>query len=200
MSVTLSQGEATAIVVKAARGFGLSWGLAEEAGWALCQLGRFMDDPLTLFATAFADTTDQCPITLGATLMDHAQLPKSIAQIGGDLGHVRMPILLIPFLQQAAASTRNCLQLCERNSGTRISICHHFENQLSALQAVTSGNISITIENADDVVKLPADLTHRFTTSSNTLIQLDALCARTYVPETDASRASGAGSDQSDND
>ena len=38
MSVALSQGEATAIVVKAARGFGLSWGLAEEAGWALVNL------------------------------------------------------------------------------------------------------------------------------------------------------------------
>ncbi|NDH73275.1 MAG: DUF3726 domain-containing protein, partial [Rhodobacteraceae bacterium] len=49
MSVSLSQGEATAIVVKAARGFGLSWGLAEEAGWALCQLGQFGDDPLSWF-------------------------------------------------------------------------------------------------------------------------------------------------------
>ena len=39
MTVSLSQGEATAIVVKAARGFGLSWGLAEEAGWALCNWG-----------------------------------------------------------------------------------------------------------------------------------------------------------------
>ena len=53
MSISLSQGEATAIVVKAARGFGLSWGLAEEAGWALCQLGQYDNDVLSWFGHAF---------------------------------------------------------------------------------------------------------------------------------------------------
>ena len=80
MSVSLSQGEATAIVLKAARGFGLSWGLAEEAGWALCQLGQFGDDPLSWFDRAFNESKENCPITIGATVMDHAPLAGSLAQ------------------------------------------------------------------------------------------------------------------------
>ena len=113
MSVSLSQGEATAIVVKAARGFGLSWGLAEEAGWALCQLGQFGDDPLSWFERAFNESTENCPITIGATVMDHAPLAGSLAQKGGDLDHIRMPILLIPFLRKSAQRVGHRLFLCE---------------------------------------------------------------------------------------
>ena len=46
MSVALSQGEATAIVVKAARGFGLSWGWQKRrvgpfANWVNMAMTRF---------------------------------------------------------------------------------------------------------------------------------------------------------------
>ena len=65
MSVALSQGEATGIVVKAARGFGLSWGLAEEAGWALCQLGQYGNDPLSWFERALMGPQKTAPSRLG---------------------------------------------------------------------------------------------------------------------------------------
>jgi len=42
--------------------------------------------------------------------------------------------------------------------------------------------------------------TCRFQTSMETLTQLDKLGSRTYVPETEASRMSGAGAGASDND
>ena len=145
MSVSLSQGEATAIVVKAARGFGLSWGLAEEAGWALCQLGQYGNDPLSWFERAFNGPTENCPITIGATLMDHAPLPNSDAQLGGDLGLIRMPILLIPFLRQSAELVGHRLYLCEKANELRIDVTGDLGSHIEQLSSLHTGHIVIEV-------------------------------------------------------
>ena len=200
MSVSLSQGEATAIVVKAARGFGLSWGLAEEAGWALCQLGQFGDDPLSWFDRAFNESTENCPITIGATVMDHAPLPNSEAQLGGDLDLIRMPVLLIPFLRQAADLVGHRLFLCEKSNGLRIDVTSDLGSHIEQLGSLPIGHVVTEVGaliNNDKPIK---SKTCRFQTSMDTLTQLDKLGSRTYVPETEASRMSGAGAGASDND
>ena len=200
MSVSLSQGEATAIVVKAARGFGLSWGLAEEAGWALCELGQYGNDPLSWFERACNGATENCPITIGATVMDHAPLLNSDAQLGGDLGLVRMPILLIPFLRQSAELVGHRLYLCEHTNGLRIDVTSDLRGHIEQLGSIPIGHIVIEagalIHN--DPPRKPK--TCRFQTSMETLAQLDKLGSCTYVPETEASRMSGAGAGASDND
>jgi hypothetical protein len=200
VSVSLSQGEATAIVVKAARGFGLSWGLAEEAGWALCQLGQFGDDQLSWFDRAFNESTENCPITIGATVMDHAALAGSLAQKGGDLDHIRMPILLIPFLRKSAQRVGHRLFLCEDISGLRIDVTSDLGSHIEQLGSLPIGHVVIeagTLIHNDPPRK---QKTYRFQTSMETLAQLDNLGSRTYVPETEASRMSGAGAVASDND
>ena len=200
MSISLSQGEATAIVVKAARGFGLSWGLAEEAGWALCQLGQYNNDVLSWFGHAFHATKEQCPITLGVTVMDHAPLPKSVAQQGGDLGLVRMPILLFPFLRKSAERVGHRLIFRETVGDLRIDVTDELDTHIKQLESVTVGHVVIEVGavlNPDHGLK---PKTHRFQTFTDTLTQLDLLGSRTYVPETEASRMSGAGAGASDND
>lgn len=200
MSISLSQGEATAIVVKAARGFGLSWGLAEEAGWALCQLGQYDNDVLSWFGHAFHATTEQCPITLGVTVMDHAPLPKSVAQQGGDLGLVRMPILLFPFLRKSAERVGHRLIFRETVGDLRIDVTDGLDTHIKQLESITVGHVVIEVGaalNPNHGLKLK---THRFQTLTDTLTQLDLLGSRTYVPETEASRMSGAGAGASDND
>ena len=200
MSVSLSQGEATAIVVKAARGFGLSWGLAEEAGWALCQLGQYGSDPLSWFERAFNASTENCPITIGATVMDHAPLPNSDAQLGGDLGPICMPVLLIPFLRQAAELVGHRLFLFEKSNGLRIDVTGDLGSHIEQLGSLRISHVVIEVGasiNNDPPLK---PKTCRFQTSMDTLTQLDKLGSRTYVPETEASRMSGAGAGASDND
>ena len=200
MSISLSQGEATAIVVKAARGFGLSWGLAEEAGWALCQLGQYDNDVLSWFGHAFHATKEQCPITLGVTVMDHASLPKSVAQQGGDLGLVRMPILLFPFLRKSADRVGHRLIFRETAGDLRIDVTDELDTHIKQLESITVGHVVIEVGavlNPDHGLK---PKTHRFQTYTDTLTQLDLLGSRTYVPETEASRMSGAGAGASDND
>ena len=200
MSISLSQGEATAIVVKAARGFGLSWGLAEEAGWALCQLGQYDNDVLSWFGHAFHATKEQCPITLGVTVMDHSPLPKRVAQQGGDLGLVRMPILLFPFLRKSAERVGHRLIFRETVGDLRIDVTDELDTHIKQLESVTVGHVVIEVGavlNPDHGLK---PKTHRFQTFTDTLTQLDLLGSRTYVPETEASRMSGAGAGASDND
>lgn len=200
MSVSLSQCEATAIVVKAARGYGLSWGLAEEAGWALCQLVQFGDDPLSWFDRAFNDSTENCPITIGATVMDHAPLSGSLAQNGGSLGLIRMPILLIPFLRKSAQRIGHRLFLCEITSGLRVDVSDDLGKHIEQLSSISAGHVTIEVGahlSRDQPLKPKA---YRFQTSMDTLAQLDKLGSRTYVPETEASRMSGAGASTSDND
>ena len=200
MSISLSQGEATAIVVKAARGFGLSWGLAEEAGWALCQLGQYDNDVLSWFGHAFHATKEQCPITLGVTVMDHASLPKSVAQQGGDLGLVRMPILLFPFLRKSADRVGHRLIFRETAMDLRIDVTDELDTHIKQLESITVGHVVIEVGavlNPDHGLK---PKTRRFQTFTDTLTQLDLLGSRTYVPETEASRMSGAGAGASDND
>ena len=200
MSVSLSQGEATAIVVKAARGFGLSWGLAEEAGWALCQLGQYGSDPLFWFERAFNGATENCPITIGATVMDHAPLPNSDAQLGGDLGLIRMPILLIPFLRKSAELVGHRLYLCENTNGLRIDVTGELGRHIEQLGSLPIGHIMIEVGSLIQNDPPLKPKTCRFQTSMETLAQLDKLGSRTYVPDTEASRMSGAGAGASDND
>ena len=200
MTASLSQGEATAMVIKAARGFGLSWGLAEEAGWALCQLGQFGDDPLSWFDRAFSESTENCPITIGATVMDHAPLVGSLAQKGGDLGLIRMPILLIPFLRHSAQLVGHRLFLCETTSGLRVDVSDDLGKHIEHLSSIFAGHVVIEVGahlGGDQPSKSKAS---RFQTSKDTLARLDKLGSRTYVPETEASRMSGAGAGASDND
>ena len=200
MSVALSQGEATAIVVKAARGFGLSWGLAEEAGWALCQLGQYGNDPLSWFDRAFSGSIENCPITIGATLMDHAPLANSIAQKGGELGLIRTPILLIPFLYKSAQRIGHRLYLFETTSGLRIDVINDLSSDIEQLCSLSAGHVVIEVGAPINIDQPFPPKTYRFQTSMHTLVRLDTLGSRTYVPETEASRVSGAGADASDND
>ena len=152
------------------------------------------------FERALNGPTENCPITIGATLMDHAPLPNSDAQLGGDLGLIRMPILLIPFLRQSAELVGHRLYLCEQASGLRIDVIGDLGGHIEQLGSLHTGHVVIEVGapiKNDPPLK---SKTFRFQTSMETLTQLDKLGSRTYVPETEASRMSGAGAGASDND
>ena len=99
-----SLGETAALVLKAARGAGMSWGLAEETAasvvWlhsrglpgisALCSyLGQ---------AAAPQSPEGGCPIMTGCALFDGMMdVPETSSQTL-DLGHVHAPLLLLPFV------------------------------------------------------------------------------------------------------
>lgn len=102
-------GEASALAIKAARGVGMPWGIAEEAGFALRWLTRSGGPgiaALCRYLSAYQDTPKMsgaegtpeaggawiCPLRLGSAISDGG-ISLPLAQSG-----VREPLLLLPFL------------------------------------------------------------------------------------------------------
>ncbi|MGB3556511.1 MAG: DUF3726 domain-containing protein, partial [Jannaschia sp.] len=140
--VRLSRNEVATLCMKAGRGAGMAWGLAEEAGYAVGWLtDRGIDGAEELLAhldaaqdRGWADLCPRiqgdrwqapkagaiCPIALGAALCDHAALPEGPAP--GcilHIGSVNHPVLILAFLADIA-TTRGASLLLEWDGG---SVC-----------------------------------------------------------------------------
>ena len=115
-----SLGEIGALATKAARGSGMDWGLADEAGYAVkwlqrrqlpgvAALCRYLSWRQTGEITIWPDDTARdghyCPIATGAAYGDG---------VFGDeiqFARVRTPLLLIPFIAIRAAHSPVCLSM-----------------------------------------------------------------------------------------
>lgn len=132
--VTLSRNEVSALCLKAARGTGMSWGLAEEAGYAAAWLTGHGIDGLRYLLAHLTEAQRRkwaelcptvaagewhaapgrslCPMALGATLCDYKRLPEGPANgCSIRVGPVDHPILLIPFLAEVAEQASMTLRL-----------------------------------------------------------------------------------------
>jgi hypothetical protein len=120
----LSRNEIEALCARAARGAGLGWGHAEEAGFAAGWLhARGIDGSTALLARlegaagrAWSDlcpvvgagkwaargSIPICPVALGAALSDHCELPEGRLAGGLCVGPVSHPVLVLPFLARIA--------------------------------------------------------------------------------------------------
>lgn len=215
-TIAVSLGEIEAIALKAARGAGMAWGLAEEAAFATRWLAESGVDGLTVLArhlvtTPAADfgrapvfqdrcwTQGQaarlCPIAAGAALNDHFQLGQGPLQAPVRLSNLSAPVLILPFLAMAAA-----------RSGVAVIVnwpgCHVVLTA-GTLQAVSDAGALLANQVTDVTVTTvpPApqkqSATAWLTVSLGTLRALEALVQRTYVPASTQSRQ-GAGAKDAD--
>lgn len=106
--VTLALSELRALIIKAARGAGLSWGMAEEAGWAAEWLAR-RGLPAADWATLWLDARlrgGQDPVETGVALADQlaaaAALTGAEGQTDGLPDGLPTPGYLLPFLHRIA--------------------------------------------------------------------------------------------------
>ena len=218
---SLSCNEAASLCMKAARGAGMSCGMAEEACFAASWLvSHGIDGPSHLRAHLervdgrdWADlcptvTPDgwhnangqpACPIILGATMCDYAALPegpKTGTTIA--LGPVSAPILLVPFLAELAQSNALAFKLAWDGGAICIDIDETWRE--TALASVGVPQLSLTLSaKAAESHKPFAGSTPNAQTTAATIAALNTFAKRTTVPATEASRAS-AGSTLSDND
>lgn len=218
-SAQMSQNEVTALCLKAARGAGMSWGLAEEAGFAASWLtARGIDGPRHLLAhltaaqgRAWGDLCPKvapgawgaatgktlCPVVLGATLSDHATLPGGLTGGAIQTGPVDHPILLCPFLSVIAGAAGGIVTL-EWDGGS-IDIDAHGATPPAAL-ATLEGQTTVALRlSLRPGVAQPRPATPSPAIAANTVTALNAFALRTTVPASDASRA-GAGAATHDND
>ncbi len=213
-----SLNETDALVRKAARGAGLSWGLAEETGKAARTLAITCEHCLSTLAdvleagragelsrkvirhgASFRAACDKPldPLVIGPSLVDHEFLLDA-----GTLsieGSIRAPILLLPYLRKMALEAARPLVVSTNLGSLMITGCANADTAPAALsEDVASLRLSISENPVGAVpahapiqaVMLPQEVRQRF----------EALAALTYVPSSERSRATGAGAGLNDND
>lgn len=214
-----SLNEIDALVRKAARGAGLSWGLAEEAGKCARALASAGPAYLPLVAEVLeaqrngllshhmasdgatwraADRLPINPLVLGPSLADHAfLLEEGPLDIEGPLG---APVLLLPFV----ATVARRLGAAVRASTDRGEFVVSGSTVAGAPPRALAGQVHrlrLALGKATAAgparppmliraVSLPRGLKERF----------EILAALTYVPSSERSRATGAGAGLNDND
>lgn len=217
MKTTYSLTEIETHCRKAARGSGLSWGLAEEAGKIARYLASYKIDGPKLLANYInwresgVDADDiphsdgdnwqtvgneMCPIIAGSILSDRAELIEQKART--TFSNVAWPALMIPQLLRAAEATSKPMVLeWDDFRATASSNGIRFEGQntmASTAQTVTCGG------NTRKINGVTQSATIGFNVENSDWDALAASAHRTYAPASEESRLSGAGSGLNDND
>ena len=213
-----SLNEIEVLAKKAARGAGLSWGLAEDAGKAtrwLCAAGLPGAEALAGLLTRNdglsydticpviedeqwrARSGTLCPLIAGATLCDRAETLKQGNAM--TLTAVSYPVLLVPFVVAAADQTQTALAI-EWNDAriTRGPDGTQIDAAPQAMMCAEAQNVRIGQASSWDAPR--TQRTYRGTIPAPVADVLKHLAQRTYAPETPESRMAGAGAGLTDND
>lgn len=217
--VTLSCNEIEVLCFKAARGAGMSWGLAEETGYAagwLASHGIPWPSAMLSILENFngADWREirpvrtsgnwqahgengLCPIALGAALSDFAGLDDGGAGGGAIIaGPVGQPVAALPFLSAMAARLDKSVAAAWDRGQVVLGPEGSVSGEPEALADLDSTTLQISTE--DGQVE-PGHGVANFNIDRATLVRLNALAMRTTVPASEQSRAD-AGASTGDND
>ena len=169
-TLQLSRNEIESRCTKAARGAGMSWGLAEEAGYAAGWLASRGLDGAGVLATHLrsaqgeswqdicpvvepgewhARTAGQslCPIALGATLSDHVSVDRALFDGHGlRVGEVNCPGLVLPFIAMAREAIDKPICVRFYHDVVRIGAGGTVSGDVSALLAVDCGALVIAVD------------------------------------------------------
>lgn len=214
-----SMNEIEAMGRRAARGAGLDWGIAEEAGKAVRWLaGHGLPGPDLLadllarnaglgyqsLRPVWIDGVWQAQSGWLSALVAGAALADRAHELGRgrvfELGPTAAPLLLAPYAASVARATRQAVELAW--PGVTLTITP--DGGLAARGA----GASVAARSAERVrcqrcAEPPATAPpghSRCVVDAGSWRQLDALAHRTYAPATEASRLAGAGAGLSDND
>ena len=210
-SVNLSLNEYQALVKKAVRGAGLSWGVASETARALRlawqvdwnatadlleilrqheQQGPAWGAPLELDGTWSAGEGALSPLMVGLCLCDQRDALRGRDQV---VERLAQPNLLVPFLLLAA-----------QNTGLGFEV--HLDGRVwqvdaGGVQGARAGDQAATAQIIGRAGRAYGQALHpRVDLDPAELQGLNAFADRTYAPATEASRLAGAGAGLSDND
>lgn len=190
-----SLSEITALAVKAARGAGYEWGLAQDAGQSVhWLLERDLPGAEALVIALRSDALEQpsqCPIRVGCAICDGAM---DVAEIAA--APMNAPLLVLPFVAWAAARDRRALVFSWAETSVEISA----KGEVGLLQRISCperGDVSV---NFGKDRKFEDPKCHRACVDCETYVALSSFAERTYAPATEAGRLSGAGAGLTDND
>lgn len=198
--MTWSLGEIRSLSVKAARGSGMDWGIAEEAGFAVewlethgLQGTKALAQYLSKVHRQETFEPETCPLKLGCMISDMndwAELQNK---------PVYEPLLLMPFIANTLDNetlvliwSQNSLTICK--SGVACNNTNTLNAEINRSPCLVKAELSNSISNM---------LNHKTRVSDdakNYVAILNALAHETYAPSTEESRLAGAGAGLNDND
>ena len=212
--IHISQNEVAATTVKACRGIGLEWGLAQDAG----HMARYLaacDAPFLgslLRVAEMIDGSDTAPLDearhgqrLLAPFCGLALTEWIAASATSWQGQVIAPRYLLASLAMFTASTEMQFSL----RGDKGLACHVAGGRVTAASAPTAEiwadqEISITLmatgEAGETLLLNQPRPGYAVAVSEKCWQRLMAYAHRTYVPENERSRAAGAGAGDIDNE
>ncbi|MEJ6398977.1 DUF3726 domain-containing protein [Yoonia sp. 208BN28-4] len=214
--MTHSLNEIDALAKRAARGAGLSWGMAEEAGRAVRWLAAHDLDGITALADVLqtndgrptADTApivttgawtsqsgQMCPLAAGAAMADLADAFPP--ERGYDLAGVQHPILIVPFAAMVARHRQHAIKVAYDTvrlvtDGVGLAIMDE-----NGRRDVYEGHVKITFTDTPHSYDPPRQ---RGRVAADGWARLNTFAQRTYAPATEESRRLGAGAGLADND
>lgn len=196
----VSLGEFQALALKALRGAGYPWGVAEEGAAACRQLARWGIDPsasllrlLTIVGGSAAHywpdaelstrSGNLCPFAVGSRLSDVADIERL------ELSALLEPLLIAPAM---AVLGENGADYQLTWQGGSIVVARN-GTAIEALFAEPGTPVTATLLRVSEVSAPVRYVATRITVSRDVLAQLERFAALTYAPDTDASREAGAG-------
>ena len=224
-STRLSLNEVESLSTKAARGAGMSWGLAEEAGYASRWLVSRGFDGVSLLAWHLRSIRGKswqeicpvvkpgewrtmtigqplCPIALGATISDHLGADGTPLNGSGlRVGELNSPALILPFLAMAAGALQQTISVCHGHDFVRIFADESIAGDISTLFVANCATLVISVDqhSAHNDSKVHANRTAPAAIDSDAAAFLHELAMQTTVPSSAGSRTH-AGAPGSDND
>lgn len=214
-----SLNEVEAYARRAARGAGMTWGLAEEAGKAVRWLAARRLSAVPLLAHLLARNDGRsyaslapvpgdedwrapggtlCPICTGAALSDRQDMPPDSGE-RLTLAKTACPLLLVPFLAPTAG-----MGFAVAWNGVRLLVLPDGECRVqgnaAALSATLTESVVIEPVRQPPDANAPAAAPEPVAVSEDTWRRIATFAQRTCVPASDASRTRGAGAGLSDND
>ncbi len=195
-----SLGEIRALSVKAARGAGMDWGMAEEAGFAVEWLEarnlagtKAMADYLSIASLTSDFKYDSCPLKLGCMVSDLDDWNHA------NKAEIFQPLLLLPFV--AALADKQPILLSWDNSQVCVLkdvVYTSSTNTHTGFDKERLFKIRISTEALNEK---PLEFKTRVNKDAETHVKtLTQLAHKTYAPATEASRLAGAGAGLNDND
>jgi hypothetical protein len=200
-----SLGETAALALKAARGAGLSWGMAEEAAGAvfwLHQRGLPGISALCGYLDVCGhDRTGEdalCPLETGSALSDGTRPCPVNADDQLDLGLVKAPLLMLPFVATIPPGT---VWLTAQGFGNDVPCStdappDHWQSGWLRGTAFCQLTLGATVQ-IDQGRASQTRLPDQFACCVE---RLTGYAHRTYAPATSQSRLAGAGAGLTDND
>ena len=213
-AIRYSLAEIEALSRKAARGGGLDWGLADEAGKAsrwLASVGlpgpqvlsRLLERndgkpfealcPIETASPWQARSGELCPLIAGASLVDRAE--QLATPQGIRLSKIALPMLILPFVARAAGRTGCDIEVSwpgVRIVCRRASIDIEAENDTLATDLVDGVAVRAAQSTVDHMVTASNESR---AVDTESWAALTRMAHRTLVPASEASRAGAGGRD-----